>query len=92
MATWTVKIEVTNAESKLVSVTGTRTDGANVRVYRLDGVSVDTHDVPLATIKTVVVNNLYAQYVADVAGVAAKAAMIAGWESAVATALNAKET
>jgi hypothetical protein len=90
-ATWTCKIDVTDVPAKLVTVTGTRTDGADVRTYVLSGVSVDTHDSPLATIKAKVVDGLYRQYAADVTKAAASAAMIAGWEAAVAAALNAKE-
>jgi len=91
-ATWTVKIDVADRSAKLVNVTGTRTDGADVRVYALNGVSVDTHDTPLATIKTQVVNALYAAYAKQVANTATDAALIAGWEAALATALNAKES
>jgi hypothetical protein len=54
--------------------------------------SVDTHDTPLATIKTQVVNALYAAYAKQVANTATDAALIAGWEAALATALNAKES
>lgn len=90
-ATWTVKIEVTNIDSKLCNVVGTRTNGTDIRVYTLSGVSVDTHDTSLANIKTRVVDTLYGMYSADIATTAKIAAMIAGWESALITALNAKE-
>ena len=91
-ATWTVKIDVTDVARKLVTVTGTRTDGIGVRIYSLAGVSVDTHDAVLATIKTKVVDALYGQYTADVAKAAAITALVAGWETAVKAALDAKES
>lgn len=90
-ATWIVKIEVANLACKLANVTGVRTNGADVRTYTLQGVSVDLHDKPLATIKTQVTNALYAMYTADVAQVSAITTLLSGWEAALATALNGKE-
>ncbi len=90
-ATWTVKIDVTDRLRKLCNVTGTRTNGTDVRTYTLPGVSADTHDTPLATIRTQVINALYAMYQADVAAATDAAAMISGWESSLATGLNGKE-
>ena len=91
-ATWTFQIEVTDLNSKLVSIAGTRTDGEDVRTYVLSGVSVDTHDTPLGTIKTTVVDKLYGMYLAAIDKELKIAVLLSGWEAALATALNAKES
>ena len=90
-ATWTCKIDVRDTANRIVSVTGTRTNGADVRVYTLPKVSVDTNEGTLAAIRLKVVNDLNGMYAADVAAKAQAAAVTAGWEAAVAADLNAKE-
>jgi len=91
-ATWTTDIVVTSLPDKLVSVTSTRTDGVDERTYTLPGVSVDTHETPLATIRAYVVNRIWALYQAELAKEAAMASLLSGWETAITNDLQAKET
>ncbi|MBE3124820.1 MAG: hypothetical protein IMZ57_04090 [Acidobacteria bacterium] len=90
-ATWAVEIKVLDTPNRIVSVTGTRTAGTDVRVYTLPKVSVDTKEATLAAIRLKVVNELYALYAEQIAAQTAAAAVTSGWESAVAADLNAKE-
>ena len=90
-AIWTCDIEVADVARKLANVTGTRTDGDDVRAYIMNGVSVDTHDKPLQQIKTEVVAALYGMYTTEVATAATVVEMIAGWGAALADGLNEME-
>ena len=90
-ATWITKITITNLGSKLANITATRTDNEDIRTYTLPGVCVDTTNVPLATIKTKVVNALYGIYTDEITKENTITDMINGWETAINTDLNAKE-
>jgi len=92
-ATWSVSIDPLNIAEKLVRVTMVRTDDAdpgNPFVYTTEG-QVDTASVPLATIRTRLVVQAVAAYQAYAARVTAGAGMVAGWEDALETALDAEE-
>jgi hypothetical protein len=91
MATWTVEIEVADLDAKLVNVTATRTDGVDIRTYALKGVSADTHDKTLSEIRAIVSAELWAAYQAELAKEAKVATLLAGWETALASDLNALE-
>ena len=90
-AIWTVKIDVTNVAEKTMTVTATRTDGLDVRVYTLAGLSYNpTPGRNLAAIRGEIVNVLYAMYAKQLA-LTTESAAIAVNEGLMATALNAKE-
>jgi hypothetical protein len=89
MATWAVEIEVLNLADKRLRVTATRTDGADIRTYTAEA-TVDTGDLPGSRDR--VVNALWDAHATVVATETAQNALLVGWEAAVATALNVKET
>ena len=91
MATWTFDIEVANLPSKQANVKGIRTDGVDIREFTLNRVSVDTHDKPLEQIRQEVGVAIWAAYQADIVERANIAALLAGWEAALATDLNGME-
>ena len=90
MATWTVEISVADLSAKLVNVAATRT-GDDVRVFHLNGVSVDTHDKPLAQIRAEVGEALWRKYQDGIAKETKIAAMLSGWEAPLASDLNEME-
>ena len=90
-AIWTYKLDVTNVPDKIANVTGTRTDGEDVRSYFMPLVSfLPVAGKTIAQIREEVATAMYAQYVADAAK-AALVAAIATQESLLATATTAKE-
>lgn len=91
-ATWTYKVEVTDAANKVFTVTGTRTDGTDIRTYSLSGLSyVVTATQTLASIRATIVAVIFNMYLAQKDLTTATAA-IASQEALLATATNAKET
>lgn len=88
---WEIDFENVDLGKMLLTVVGTRTDGEDVRTYRLPGVSVDKHDRTLLQIRDDVRDRLRAMYLADVAEEAGIAAMLSGWSTALTDALNATE-
>ena len=88
MATWAVSIGVTDRADKRVTVTGTRTDGEDIRSYTAAG-QVDTADLT-ASLRAVM-DTLFATYTAEVAAEAADATLISGWEDTAATYLDGLE-
>ena len=90
--TWTVRAEVANLNSKLANVTATRTEGELVKEFTLRNMSLDTHDKPEEVIRAAIVAKVEEEYVKAVAADVKAAAILAGWEAALATDLNALET
>jgi hypothetical protein len=86
-ATWTIQITVIDWPTKHASVTGIRTDGADVRTYTIDTRVTGT---PAAE-KLRITNDLWALYLADKALKDQIAAAIGSWQADIGTALNAKE-
>ena len=87
-ATWTTNFEALDVATRSVRATGTRTDGADVRTYTAEG-TVDPADRAASLAR--VINALWDAFQADQAQRTARAALIAGAETAVSNALNAKE-
>ena len=92
MASWEITIEIANLDSKLANVTATRTDGEVIEHFNLHGVSVDTRDKPLSGIRAAVVARLWAMHEKNAADNAKIAALLAGWQAALVSDLNALET
>lgn len=90
-ATWTYGFENVDVAANILTPVGTRTEGTDVRTYRLPGTSVDKHDRSLATIRDSVAVKMRQAYLDDIAGETALADMLAGWAAALATATNALE-
>ena len=88
MATWAVSIGVTDRADKRVTVTGTRTDGEDIRSYTAAG-QVDPSNLT-ASLRAVM-DTLFARYTAEVAAEAADATLISGWEDTAATYLDGLE-
>ena len=88
---WTYAFENVNVPAKLLTVVGTRTQGEDVRTYRLPGVSVDMHDQPLAVIRDSVAVKMRQQYLDDIQAESDLAELLEGWATALATATNALE-
>lgn len=86
MATWEVKITPLNVERKEASITATRTDGEDVRIFHIITALLDT-----AQQKEDVINAIWSLYEADEIRRGKIASFIGNLESAAATALNAKE-
>jgi hypothetical protein len=90
-ATWTVKIDVTDAANKVMNVAATRTDGTDVRTYALSGLSyAPTAGRTLAEIRVEIAAVLYGLYKTQ-ADLAVATALIANQEALLAALLNAKE-
>ena len=88
---WTYDFENVDEPKQLLTVVGTRTDGLDVRTYRLPGTSVDKHDQTLATIRDTVAVKMRQMYLDDIGKETKLAEMLAGWADALATATNALE-
>lgn len=89
-AIWTVKIDVTHAPDKIGNVTGTRTDGVDVRTYSLSSVQFVQAGKTAAEIRAQVTTDLFAQYTAAKAK-DALVAVVTAQEALLATTLNGKE-
>ena len=93
--TWECQIAVVNLARKIVRIRGTRTEGEEpdvvVRTYTLGKICVDTSQRSLAEIRDEVVTEFQKLYAVDTAREAQVAAMLEGWETALADALNAAE-
>ena len=88
---WTYTFENVNVPAKLLTVVGTRTQGEDVRTYRLPGVSVDKHDQTLAVIRDSVAVKMRQQYLDDIQAESDLAELLEGWATALANATNALE-
>lgn len=86
---WEIKIEVVDLPAKRYRVTGTRTDGEDVRTYSCAG-HVDTDD--LAGTKDKILASLQAQYTEAVEKQAAVDALLEDWQGNLEAAMNAWET
>lgn len=89
MATWTVEIMVTDLKSKAFDAIGTRTDGEDVRTYRLS----TRWDASLNRLQNgaKIRDALRSMYDADVARELSLSAFIGSLESDLAAALDAQE-
>ena len=95
--TWSIKVEIRdpNPNSPLVNIIGTRTVGADVRMYPLRSISLDKTKKSMAAIRQDIEDRLTAKFEADEKFRADKAAMPAtytGLAAALEAAMNAKET
>ena len=88
MATWDVQIEVTDRADRRIRVTGTRTDGEDVRTYTASA-QVDTDNLQASLRK--VMDTIFASHEAAIAEEAANATLVSGWEDAATAYLNGLE-
>jgi len=88
-ATWTVKIDVRSAATRWICVTGTRTDGLDVRIYSIDNLNVPA--TGLGAWLGGIAAQLRAMHDAAIAVGAANAGIVAAGETALADKLNAME-
>ena len=87
MATWNVQITVKDIVRKEASIAATRTDGEDVRTYRVSSAILDTTAQKLA-----VLDNLWSQFQADEARRTAIGLIVGAMETDAAANLNARET
>ena len=90
MATWTVTIAVTDLERKIGTVTGTRTDGADVRTYTLAKVRFVQDGKTIAQIRGEIDAALFDMHERAAATDVLKV-QIANNEALIADLLNARE-
>ena len=92
MPTWETTITIDNLAKKHVNISAVRTDGEDVRTYSVSGVNANQLDKPLSELKTDAVNALFTKHEAEEAIRTQFADLVSGWEAALNTALEAKET
>lgn len=91
---WNVQIDVIDLSEKRVCVIATRVDDAlpdDPWTYSLEG-SVDTSVYTLAQIRTALVDQIWANWQAHVAKEVQITDLLSGWESALESDLQDKET
>ena len=86
-ATWKVEITVRDWAARTAMVTGTRTDGLDVRTYTIE----TRAGSPAASEKQRIYGDLRALYLADKANQDRIAAAIGTWSADIAGLLNAAE-
>ena len=91
MATWATTITVKDLHNKIISVTGVRTDGEDVRTYTLSG-NIDMTGRTLVSLRDEIVDRLWKIYQADIDKETNIATLISGYENALNTALDALES
>ena len=90
MATWAIDVQVVDVAEKRLSVTGTRTDGADVRSYTID---VKWDDSLTRQQNGVIMRNcLRAEFDTEIARETAYATIIGTLAADLAAALDAQET
>lgn len=88
MVTWETKIQIVDVAANRIRVTATRTEGDDVQTFSAVG-TVDPS--AKAASKTRLVNAIWDAYQASKAKADAAAALMSGWEAALATSLGKKE-
>ena len=87
MATWEFEIGILDRDAKRLQVTGTRTDGLDVRTYTIE----TRAGSPAASEKQRIYGDLRALYLADKANQDRIAAAIGTWSADITALLNAAE-
>jgi hypothetical protein len=90
-ATWTVKFDLVDPETKVASGTVTR-HGVDLRTYPVTGLPIENAaDLKAPAAVAAAADAVYALYTADEKARADQATLVAGFADALAAALNAKE-
>ncbi|MBW2093282.1 MAG: hypothetical protein JRI80_00200 [Deltaproteobacteria bacterium] len=87
MATWELEVTPIDVERKEVSVTATRTDGADVRVFRIITALLDSEKN-----KQAIKDHIWAQYAKDVAKKEDCEGFIGDFAAAAKAELESKES